>query len=73
MALKSLPALLIPHCHLILFRMKIKDGSKCLVVVAVVVSVISYDVVFQQLARSPTYVAQFENERFHAFSKYFAT
>ena len=29
---------------------------------AVVVSAISYDVVFQQLARSPTFVARFKNE-----------
>ena len=51
--------------------MIIKDGPKCLAVAAVVVSVISYDVVFQQLNRSPTYVAGFKNERFHAFSSLF--
>ena len=34
---------------------------------AVVVSVISYDVVFQQLARSPTYVARFKMKDFMLF------
>ena len=48
--------------------MIIKDGPKCLAAAAVVVSVISYDVVFQHLNRSPTYVA---DERFHAFFSLF--
>ena len=40
--------------HLILFRMMINDGPKSLVVVAVGVSAISYDAVYQQLTRSST-------------------
>ena len=51
--------------------MMINDGTKRLVVVAVGVSVISYDAVYQQLTRSSMHPARIENERFCAFSGLF--